>query len=100
MLNHIVLFKLKEAYDGKNKNELAKDIKEKLERLPILIPEIMHYEVGINALDDPRAYDLVLISKFDNLNSLEVYRNNPIHKETLAFILERCLDVKVVDYYS
>jgi hypothetical protein len=51
-------------------------------------------------LNDPRAYDLVLISKFENLQALENYKSNEHHKQTLEFILERALDAKVVDFYS
>ena len=100
MLNHIVIFKLKEEFQGKKKDKIAKEIKEKLEELPRLVREIVYYEVGINSLNDPRAYDLVLISKFESLQSLENYKNNEHHKRTLAFILERALDAKVVDFYS
>jgi len=100
MLNHIVIFKLKDEFQGKKKDEIAKEIKERLEKLPRLIPEIIYYEVGINSLNDPRAYDLVLISKFENLQALENYKSNEHHKQTLEFILERALDAKVVDFYS
>lgn len=98
MLKHIVMFKLKDSYFGKEKSLIAKEIKEKLERLPALIPQIKFYEVGINELDDPRAYDIVLISAFENKDALDTYRNHPEHKKTLDFILERALDAKVVDY--
>ncbi|MEJ5286064.1 MAG: hypothetical protein CH6_4259 [Candidatus Kapaibacterium sp.] len=99
MLKHIVMFKLKEDYQGKDKSSLAKEIKEALEKLPSLIPQIKHYEVGINQLDDPRAYDIVLVSAFENKDELEIYRNHSAHKKTLEFILERALDAKVVDYF-
>jgi nicotinic acid mononucleotide adenylyltransferase len=99
MLKHIVMFKLKDEYSGKSKNDLAKEIKEALEKLPQIIDEIKLYEVGINQLDDPRSYDLVLISGFDSLEGLEKYKQNPEHKKTLEFIMNRCLDVKVVDFF-
>ncbi|MCX7908557.1 MAG: Dabb family protein [Ignavibacteria bacterium] len=99
MLKHIVMFKLKENYLGKPKNELAREIKASLEKLPSLIPQIKFYEIGINELSDPRSFDLVLISIFENKDDLELYRNHPEHKKTLEFILERSLDAKVVDYF-
>lgn len=99
MLKHIVMFKLKNSYQGKIKEELAKEIKFALEKLPFIITQIKYYEVGINELNDPRSYDLVIISAFENIEDLEIYRTHPIHKETLNFILERTEDAKVVDYF-
>lgn len=100
MLKHIVMFKLKETFQGKPKEELAREIKVALEKLPEIIPQIKYYEVGINELEDPRAYDIVLISAFEDRNELEIYRNHPKHKETLQFILERAEDAKVVDFFA
>lgn len=100
MLKHIVIFKLKDSYLGKDKFSLAQEIKEALERLPGLIPQIKFYEVGINRLDDPRAYDLALISAFESVDDLNIYRNHPEHKKTLDFILERAIDSKVVDFFA
>lgn len=99
MLKHIVMFKLKEKYKGKSKAELALEIKTALEKLPEIIPQIRYYEIGINELSDPRAYDIVLISAFEDKEQLEIYRNHPQHKETLQFILERAEDAKVVDFF-
>lgn len=99
MLKHIVMFKLKNSYQGKSKLELAKEIKEALEKLPSIVEQIRYYEVGINELKDPRAYDLVIISEFKDKEDLEIYRRHPRHKETLNFILERAEDAKVVDYF-
>jgi hypothetical protein len=40
MYKHLVLWKLKENADGKNKAELAAEVKKKLDSLPSVIPEI------------------------------------------------------------
>lgn len=100
MLKHVVMFKLKEEYLEKPKMELAIEIKEALEKLPNIIPHIKYYEVGINVLTDPRAYDIVLISSFESEEDLKIYRNHPVHKEILSFILERSEDSKVVDFFG
>jgi hypothetical protein len=94
------MFKLKNNYHGKEKIYLAQEIKNKLEKLPEIIPQIKHYEIGINQLDDPRAYDIVVISAFENKEDFDFYRNHPEHKKTVEFILERAENSIVVDYFK
>ncbi|MFN3307462.1 MAG: Dabb family protein, partial [Candidatus Kapaibacteriota bacterium] len=73
--------------------------KEALEKLPSVIPQIKYYEVGINELKDPRAYDLVIISEFKDNEDFEIYKNHTTHRKTLSFIMDRAEDAKVVDYF-
>ncbi len=99
MLKHIVVFKLKEFAEGSSKSENARLIKQQLEKLPDIIPQIFEYEIGINSLDDPRAYDMVLIALFKSMDDFLIYRNNPEHIKVLEFIMKRTEDAKVVDYF-
>lgn len=48
MLKHIVMWKLKEFAEGKTKAENALIMKESLERLVGIVPEIISLQVGIN----------------------------------------------------
>lgn len=100
MLKHIVIFKLKEFAEGNSKSENARLIKQQLEKLPDMIPQIFGYEVGINSLDDPRSYDIALIALFKSMDDFLLYQNNPEHRKVLKFIMKRSEDVKVVDYFS
>jgi hypothetical protein len=50
MIKHIVMWKLEENAEGNTKLENAKIIKEKLEALVGIIPEIVELEVGIDIL--------------------------------------------------
>lgn len=99
MLKHIVIFKLKEFAEGNNKLENARLIKQRLEELPTIIPQIFGYEIGLNSLKDPRAYDMVLIASFRSMDDFLIYQNNPAHKKALEFIMKRAEDAKVVDYF-
>ena len=47
MLKHIVMWKLKEFAEGKTKAENALIMKESLERLVGIVPEIISLQVGI-----------------------------------------------------
>lgn len=99
MLKHIVMLKLKEFAEGNSKSENARLIKQQLEKLPIVIPQILGYEIGLNSLDDPRSYDMVLIASFKSREQFLLYRNNPEHAKVLEFIMKRAEDAKVVDYF-
>ena len=57
-------------------------------------------EVGLNCVPSERAFDLSLITRFDDLQGLAVYADHPVHvevKKFLAGVLERS---HVVDYQS
>ncbi|MDK2834550.1 MAG: hypothetical protein PWP63_1637 [Methanolobus sp.] len=64
MLKHIVMWKLKETAEGKNKLENVLLMKRMLESLPGRIPEIEFLEVGVNVNHSDAAYDVVLYSEF------------------------------------
>ena len=68
MLKHIVMWKLKEFAEGKTKAENALIMKENLERLVGIVPEIISLQVGINEKESDMAYDAVLISTFDSVS--------------------------------
>ena len=73
MLKHIVMWKLKEFAEGKTKAENAIIMKESLERLVGIVPEIKSLQVGINEKNSDMAYDAVLISTFEDADALARY---------------------------
>lgn len=95
MITHVVFFKLAEP-----SKETAQTIKTKLMTLPAKIPQIKHYEVGINIIESERNYDLVLISKFDTLEDLNTYQVHPDHQEVVTYIKSVASSIPAVDYDS
>ena len=79
MLKHIVMWKLKEFAEGKTKAENALIMKENLERLVGIVPEIKSLQVGINEKTSDMAYDAVLISTFEDADALARYKVHPEH---------------------
>ena len=79
MVKHIVMWKLKEFAEGKTKAENAQFMKENLERLVGIIPEIKSLQVGINEKISDMAYDAVLISTFEDAEALARYKEHPEH---------------------
>lgn len=98
MIKHIVMWKLEESAEGKNKQENALIIKNGLEALKGIIPEIIEIEVGIDFLKSDQSYDVVLYSTFASTEDLNIYQDHPEHKKIGAFIGKVRNSRVVVDY--
>ncbi len=97
MLRHIVMFRMKD-YTHDAKKERVAELKSKLESLDKKIPEVKHLEVGKNVNTKPTAFDLALVTDFENEASLDVYRKHPEHVKVLEFIKASVKELAVVDY--
>jgi hypothetical protein len=53
--------------------------------------------MGKQALPSSTAYDLAIVSSFENVKALERYRNHPDHIRTKNLLTE-IADLAVVDY--
>ncbi|MGM0612578.1 MAG: Dabb family protein [Bacteroidota bacterium] len=96
MIRHIVMFRLK---DKAEKQENIQKLKKAIEALEELIPEAKSIEVGLNINEKPSAYDLVLVSDFDNEEALERYRVHPEHQKVVDYIKQVNEDIAAVDYH-
>ena len=79
MLKHIVMWRFVDGAEGKSKEEHALWMKEHLEALVGVVPQIRTLEVGINCCQSETSYDAVLISTFDNKEAMEQYKVHPAH---------------------
>lgn len=77
MIKHIVMWKLKPEAEGHTASENAHWIKEHLEALMGVVPQLLSCEVGINVIDGN--YDACLISTFASLDDLDAYKKHPAH---------------------
>lgn len=98
MINHIVLFKLKEFETSEQKQEALDQFKSKLLELKKHIPELKYIEVGLNYQLNAASYDLSLISHFESIEDLDVYRVHPEHLKVVDFVKEITVDRAAVDY--
>jgi hypothetical protein len=99
MYKHIVLWKLKESAQGMSKQELAVEVKKRLDELPAHIPEIKSYETGINIGDYGASFfDVSLISVFDTKDTFWKYTKYPVHDEVVAYISSVTQAEEIVDY--
>ena len=99
MIKHIVCFRLADEAEGKTKAENAQIIKEGLENLVNLIPQLRKIEVGINHPATPATnFDIVLYSEFDSIDDLNTYQEHPEHKKVGEYIVKVKADRVCVDY--
>ena len=118
---HIVMWKFKEQHNGKSALENARWMKEQLEGLVGVVPELLSAEVGIspaleqaaavpsNAAAVPAAapapaasgeYDACLLSTFASPEALAAYKVHPKHKAISAYCKEARLKRLAFDWWS
>lgn len=78
MINHIVLFKMKN-FPPEEKKAVLEELKGLLEGLKGAINELLYIEVGINHELAAGNYDLALITHFKSLEDLNSYKVHPAH---------------------
>lgn len=100
MLKHIVMWKLEEFAEGKSKAENAQWMKEHLEALVGVVPQIKSLEVGVNVNTSDAAYDAVLVSTFENEEDLNLYQHHPEHVKVSAYCNKVRIGRVVADYYT
>lgn len=125
---HIVMWKFKEQHNGKSALENARWMKEQLEALVGVVPELLSAEVGISpALEQtaesaaaeapapvaaqsnaagvpaPAAsgeYDACLLSTFASPEALAAYKVHPKHKAISAYCKEARVKRLAFDWWS
>lgn len=78
MVKHVILWTIKEEYQGKEKDDIKMGIKEGLESLAGKIPGLIDIKVNINGLESSNA-DLMLDSSFETAEALKGYSVHPEH---------------------
>jgi len=98
MVKHIVFWRLKPEAHGQSAAENARAIKEKLEALRGLIPDLLSLEVGLDFERSDQASDVALYTAFPSREALAAYQVHPAHKAVMPFIAEARSERRVVDY--
>ena len=98
MINHVVLFKLKEFETLEEKSAVLLDIKSKLLALKDVIDELKYIEVGLNHTLESPSFDLCLISHFESIEDLDRYQVHPGHVKVGGLIKSVAVNRAAVDY--
>lgn len=78
MVKHVILWQIKEEYEGEELQKIKEGIKEGLEGLAGRIPGLIDIKVNINGLASSNA-DLMLDSTFESEDALKGYAVHPEH---------------------
>jgi len=98
MINHVVLFKLKEFETLEEKQMVLDEFKSKLMALKNSIEELKFIEVGKHIRINSPSYDLCLITYFETEADLEIYKVHPDHLKVVDFVKQVTVDRAAVDF--
>ena len=98
MIRHIVAFKLKDYPTKEEKMRAVETVRAELLTLPLKISVIKSFEIGIDIIQGPASYDLVINSTFDSLEDLEIYRVHTDHAAFIEFNKNYSANRVMVDY--
>jgi hypothetical protein len=94
MIKHVVFFEFKPEASP----EERRDALDELRSLPGKIDVIREFEVGEDILGQPRSWDAVLISTFDDLAALEKYQRHDDHLPVVRRLQMVCDAIGSVDF--
>lgn len=98
MVNHIILWKLKEELEGKDKKEVLDGIKNNLEALSGKIPGLLDIKVINKPLPSSNA-DVMLDCKLEDEEALNVYQSHPEHVKVADTYVRPYTEVRMcMDY--
>ena len=91
MIKHIVFW----SFDN---DAIKKEVITRLETLPVMIDEIIDFEVGINFNPSEASFEVALYSTFNSISDLQSYQQNTLHQEVAQYIGDHAVKRAVVDY--
>ena len=98
MINHIVLFKLKEFENEDLKAVVRSKIKKALLALKESISEIKFMKVGENYGLNSASYDIGLITHFESIGDLTLYQIHPEHLKVIELVKQNTVEKAAVDF--
>lgn len=98
MIKHIVIWRLRESANGKDKAANASLIKERLEGLRGKIPGMLCVEVGVDFSDTGCSGDVVLYSEFESREALAAHHKHPEYLAVMPLVQGLRVERRAVAY--
>lgn len=86
MIRHVVMWKFQDMAEGKNKKENMEWVREHLYALLPVIPEIKRMEIGLDITGSDMSMDLMLLTEFDSVETMQYYANHPEHVKVSSYV--------------
>lgn len=97
MIRHIVMWKFRRDLE-EAPQQIAQQMKSRLEALNGQIDGLLRAEVGINLKETASSYDAVLTADFPTWEAMEAYKVNPLHV-VISDYCKSCRESRIdVDY--
>lgn len=93
MFTHVVMMKVKEAKDIQTVADILLSMEGK-------IPQINELEVGINEIESDRNFDVILITRFDSKDEMDVYQVSDYHQHQVLDRIRPLLEKTVAADYT
>ena len=84
MIRHVVMF----CWTPEATDEQKQQVAAELRRLPALLPVLRAYHVGPDLGLAEGNFEFAVVADFDDLEGLQVYRDNPEHREIIAKFIQ------------
>ena len=97
MIRHIVMWKFRRDLE-ETPQQIAAEMKSRLEALNGKIEGLLRAEVGINLKETTSSFDAVLTADFPTWEAMEAYKVNPLHVVISDYCKSRRLERVDVDY--
>ena len=94
MIRHVVFFKFKPEAGAAERQAVLNQLR----ALPDKIDVIRSFEVGGDIMHSARAWDMVEIATYDDLEALDTYTRHDAHVEVVLKLREVCDAIGSVDY--
>ena len=86
MIRHVVMWKFKPEAEGKTREENMAIVRDSLYALVPIIPEIKRMEIGFDVKHTDMSMDFMLLTEFDNMDTLAYYAAHPDHVAVAAYL--------------
>ena len=97
MIRHVVMWKFRRDLE-ETPQQIALEMKSRLEALVGQIDGLLRAEVGVNIKETASSYDAVLTADFPSFEAMEAYKVNPLHVAVSDYCKGRRLERVDVDY--
>lgn len=86
MIRHVVMWRFEEMAEGKTRQQNMEYIRDRLMTLPAIIPQIKRMEIGFDIGRTEMSYDMLLLTEFESMADLDIYKNHPDHVAVSKYV--------------
>ncbi|QZT38140.1 Dabb family protein [Halosquirtibacter xylanolyticus] len=98
MINHTVLFKVKDFQQPEDKKAALEEIKAALMGLEGQIEQLRHIEVQLHYTLQSDSFDVALITHFDSIADVDIYQVHPLHQDAVKVVKQYAVGRACVDF--